>query len=76
MVAPSRRVSQANKNMELIFQQWEANINPNHTSKREVKDGAIEDALYCRLVNARSKAVPLLGPVLMENEKYLAKKSW
>ena len=40
------QVYQANKNTEVILQQWEANLNPNHKSKREGKYGATEDALY------------------------------
>ena len=70
------QVPQAKRNMEVILQQWEANLNPNHKRKREGKDGATEDALYCWFVNARAKAVPLSGPVLMEKAKSLAEKLW
>ena len=67
---------QANKNMGLILQQWEANLNPNYKRKREGKDGATEDAFYCWFINARAKAVTLLGAVLMEESKSLAEKPW
>ena len=40
------QVSQTNKNMVLILQQWEANLNPNHKRKREVKYGTTDNALY------------------------------
>ena len=66
------QVSQANKNMVLILQQLESKLNPNNKWKREGKEVATEDALYCWFVNARSKALPLPGPVLMEESKSLA----
>ena len=62
--------------MELILQQWEANLNPNHKRKIEVKDGATDDSLYCWSVNAIVKEVPLPGPVLMENSKSFAEIPW
>ena len=60
------QVSQANKTMELIQQQWEAKLNPNNKRNREGRDGATEDALYCWFVNAIVKEVPLPGTFLME----------
>ena len=40
------QVYHSNKNTEVILQKWEANLNPNHKSKREGKYGATKDALY------------------------------
>ena len=38
---------------------------PQPQEEERGKDGTTEDALYCWFVNARAKAVPLSGPVLM-----------
>ena len=70
------QVSRANKNMEVILKQGEAKLNPNHKRNIEFKDGAIKDALYFWFVKSRENAVPLSGPVLIENAKLLAEKPW
>ena len=65
-------ISRIMKNKQQILTDWQNNNNPDRKRKRTGKADDVEEALLCWFSQARSRQVPVSGPLLMEKANSLA----
>ena len=65
-------ISRIRKNKDNIFQEWHSNSNPQRKRKRAGKSEDVEEALLQWFSHARSRQIPVSGPLLMEKATQLA----
>lgn len=68
------QVSRISTNRASIMEEYESNSNPERKRHRSGKAADVEDALSTWFTHARSRDIPLSGPVLEEKASDLAKK--
>jgi DDE superfamily endonuclease/Tc5 transposase DNA-binding domain/CENP-B N-terminal DNA-binding domain len=66
------QISRIQKNKDKIFEEWQNNTNPDRKRKRTGKAEAVEEALLRWFAQARSRQIPVSGPLLMEKADQLA----
>ena len=65
-------ISRITKNKQQILTDWQNNNNPDRKRKRTGKEDDVEEALLRWFSQARSRQVPVSGPLLMEKANSLA----
>jgi hypothetical protein len=65
-------ISRIMKQKDLILNDWQNNTNPDRKRKRTGKAEDVEEALLRWFSQARSRQVPVSGPMLMEKANCLA----
>jgi len=66
------QISRIQKNKDKIIEEWQLNSNPDRKRKRVGKSEDIEEALVRWFSQARSRQLPVSGPLLMEKADQLA----
>ena len=66
------QISRIQKNKDKIIEEWQRNSNPDCKIKRVGKSEDIEEALVRWYSQARSRQLPVSGPLLMEKADQLA----
>jgi len=66
------QISRIQKNKDKIIEEWQRNSNPDRKRKRVGKSEDIEEALVRWFSQARSRQLPVSGPLLMEKADQLA----